>query len=512
MTETYLYKRKTGKETDYNVWFAFPECYSFSMSSLGYLWIFKEIDEMDNVFTERITTDTVNPTVRADKVDIIGFSFSFDMDFMNMFKIMEKYKIPFKSKDRDKTPLIFGGGPVLTANPEPYKDIFDFMVIGDGEGVNKKAVEICRENRNKPKTEILKILSEVEGIYVPYIHTADNPVKKGYSELKECVYTPILTDESFFPNTFILETSRGCYNCCGFCIASYLNLPARFVEYETIINTIELGLKHTNKIALLGALVSAHPKFEEICDYIRKKIESGKEIEMSISSMRANTLSPNIIKTLVATGQKNITIAIEASTERLRKVINKNIKEEDIFSAIRVSKENGLKGVKIYAMLGLPTETQEDIEGFITLGKKLKQEFKGFDITFSFSTFVPKPHTPFQWCGREGIKSLESKINYLKKEFHKMGMGAKFSSPKWDYYQAVLSLGDVTLTDYLIEVYKQGGKLGAYRSAAKKLNIDTDKIVSPKAPQKFTLPWDVININPGRDILLKEYNRLMNLN
>ena len=242
------------------------------MSSLGYLWIFKEIDEMDNVFTERIITDTVNPTVRADKVDIIGFSFSFDMDFMNMFKIMEKYKIPFKSKDRDETPLIFGGGPVLTANPEPYKDIFDFMVIGDGEGVNKKAVEICRENRNKPKTEILKILSEVEGIYVPYIHTADNPVKKGFSELKECVYTPILTDGSFFPNTFILETSRGCYNCCGFCIASYLNLPARFVEYETIINTIELGLKYTNKIALLGALVSAHPKFEEICDYIREKI------------------------------------------------------------------------------------------------------------------------------------------------------------------------------------------------------------------------------------------------
>ena len=507
MTETYLYKRDIGKKTDYNVWFAFPECYSFAMSSLGYLWIFKEIDEMDSVFVERITTDTTNPVLYPDKVNAIGFSFSFDMDFINMFKILEKYGIPIKSKDRDI--IIFGGGPVLTANPEPYKKIFDYIIIGDGEDVNREALQICRENKDKPKKEILKILSKIDGVYVPEIHTIENPVKKAHSELKHCVYTPILTEDSFFPNTFIIETSRGCYNRCGFCIASYLNLPARFVEYDKIIKLIDTGLQHTNKIALLGALVSAHPRFEDICEYIYNKVQAGQNIEMSISSMRANTLTPNIIKTLVATGQKNITIAIEASTERLRKVINKNIKEEDIFNAIRYSKENGLKGVKIYAMLGLPTETDEDIEGFISLGKKIKQEFKGFDVTFSFSTFVPKPHTPFQWCGREDVKSLEQKINFLKKEFHKIGMGAKFSSPKWDYYQAVLSLGDETLSDYLIEVYKLGGKLGAYRTAAKNLGIDTDKIVAPKDTNKFIPPWNVIDVNPGREMLLNEYNRLM---
>lgn len=507
MTETYLYERNIKKNTDYKVWFAFPECYSFSMSSLGYLWIFKEIDEMDGVFAERITTDTTNPILHSDTIDAIGFSFSFDMDFINMFKIMEKYGIPLKSKDRDI--IVFGGGPVLTANPEPYKEIFDYIIIGDGEGVNRDALRICLENKDKPKKEILKILSKMDGVYVPGIHTVENPVKKAHTELKHCVYTPILTEESFFPNTFIIETSRGCYNRCGFCIASYLNLPARFVEYDTLIKTIDFGLKHTNKIALLGALVSAHPRFEDICEYIYNKVQSGQNIEMSISSMRANTLTPKIIQTLVVTGQKNITIAIEASTERLRKVINKNIKEEDIFNAIRCSKENGLKGVKIYAMLGLPTERQEDVDGFITLGKRLKQEFKGFDITFSFSTFVPKPHTPFQWCGRENVKSLEQKINYLKKEFHKIGMVAKFSSPKWDYYQAVLSLGDATLTDYLIEVYKLGGKLGAYRAAARNLGIDTDKFVAPKDINAFIPPWDVIEVNPRRDILLNEYNRLM---
>lgn len=513
MSETYLYKRNLNKETDYNVWFAFPECDSFSLSSIGYLWLYKEIDESENIQVERLCTDTASTRIKPQEVDAIGFSFTFDMDFINIFKILEKYNIPLKSKDRNENhPIIFAGGPVLTANPEPYKDIFDFIVVGDGEGINLNAINICREHKYKKsdKTALLKDLSTVDGIYVPYLHTLDNPAKKSHSKLSECIHTPILSDKSFFQNTFIIETSRGCSNCCGFCIASYLNLPVRFVEYEKIIETIELGLKHTNKLALLGALVSAHPRFEDICKYIYDKIQSGQPIEMSISSMRANTLTPNIVKTLVAAGQKNITIAIEAATERLRKVVNKNITEEEIFNAVRISKENGLKGIKIYAMLGLPTETEDDVQEFIRLAKDLKREFKGFDITFSFSTFVPKPHTPLQWTAREDTKSLEKKINYLQKEFHKIGINARFSSAKWDYYQTLLSRGDSTLTDYIIEVYKQGGKIGAYKSAAKKLNIDTDKFVTRGFDtENFIPPWDIVDINPRRDILLKEYNRLM---
>ena len=523
MAEKYLYERNINKSTDYNVWFAFPECYSFSLSSLGYLWLFKELDEAENINAERITTDTEKTHIKPSDVDAIGFSFSFDMDFINIFKILEKYNIPLKASERnEKHPVIFGGGPVLTTNPEPYKEFFDFMIIGDGEGgksrgkygdksygVNLSALEICRENKTKPFSEYKDKLAELNGVYVPGINSYNNPVKKSTVNLEDCLYTPILSDESFFPNTFIIETSRGCSNCCGFCIASYLNLPVRFVSYETIIDRIEFGLKYTNKIALLGALVSAHPRFEDICDYIYKKIQAGVNIEMSISSMRANTLTPNIIKTLVAAGQKNITIAIEAATERLRKVVNKNITEEEIFNAIKVSKENGLKGIKIYAMLGLPTETKEDVEEFIRLARDLKKEFKGFDITFSFSTFVPKPHTPFQFLPREDTKSLEKKINCLQKEFHKMGINARFSSPKWDYFQTLLSRGDSSLTEYLIEVYKQGGKLGAYKSAAKKFGINTDKFVTEDINPNDEIPWNIIETNPKKEILQKEYERLM---
>jgi len=517
MPETFLYQRKQKKNDCYNVWFAFPECYSFSMSSLGYLWLFKELDEQEDIFVEKINTDTKKTFLRKENVNAIGFSFSFDMDFIKIFEILEKYNIPLKTKDRNEThPVIFAGGPVLTANPEPYKDFFDFIVVGDGEGVNTKSIRSCKTNPkwvNKDgkwqiNPDFYENLKQIEGVYLPYFHNTENPVKKAHSKLKECVYSPILTEDSFFPNTFIIETSRGCYNCCGFCIASYLNLPTRFVDYNTIIETIELGLKHTNKIALLGALVSAHPRFEDICNYIYQKIQSGEQIEMSISSMRANTLTPNIIKTLVAAGQKNITIAIEAASERLRKAINKNITEEQIFNAVKISKENGLKGIKIYAMLGLPTETETDVQEFIRLANGLKQEFKGFDITFSFSTFIPKPHTPLQWAAHEDTKSLEKKINYLQKEFHKIGMGARFSSPKWDYYQTLLSRGDSSLTDYLISVYKNGGKLGAYKKAAKEYKIDTDKFVTEKYSTEKEFPWDFIEISPRKELLIKEYNRL----
>ena len=208
-------------------------------------------------------------------------------------------------------------------------------------------------------------------------------------------------------------------------------------------------------------------------------------------------------------GQKNSTIAIEAASERLRKVINKNLKEEQILNAVKISRENGLKGLKIYSMIGIPTETQEDIEEFLTLAKKIKNENKGFNITFSFSTFVPKPHTPFQWCKREDSKSLEKKQKYLEKELAKLGMESKFSSIKWDYWQTLLSRGDETLTPFLIEVYQKGGKSGAYKSALKKLSVSTEKAINGFDLTE-PLPWDNIDIYPSKQLLINEYKRLMN--
>lgn len=506
-TEKYLYNRIIDKNSDFVMWMAFPGVYSFSMSSLGYLWMYKTIDEMEGINIERICSDTVNTKYNIADVKVFGFSFSFDMDFLTIFSMLEKYNLPLKASERNEKPLIFAGGPVVSANPEPYKEFFDFFIIGDGEDVNLKVIEICKNNQYKDKTEILKMLSDVEGVYVPKF---PKQVKKLTKRLTECIYTPILSENSFFKETFILEMSRGCANRCGFCLASYLNLPLRCVPYEELLKTIDLGLSYTNKIALLGAQISAHPHFHDVCKYIYDKIQNGEHIEMSVSSLRVDAITPEVVKTLVAAGQKNSTLAIEAGSDRLRRVINKNLTEEQIFKAVKIARDNGLKGLKFYGMIGLPTETQEDLQATIELAKKLKNENKGFDISFGFSSFVPKPNTPFQWCGREVTKTLEQKSNFLKKELHKLGITAHVSSIKWDYWQAVLSRGDASLNDFILDVYKNGGKLGAFKASAKKFNINTDCFATANYSFDANLPWDFIKISPGKEFLINENQKLIN--
>lgn len=504
--ERYLYNRINSKTSDFVMWMGFPGIYSFSMSSLGYLWMFKTIDEIDGVNIERICSDTENTQYNISEVKVFGFSFSFDMDFLTIFSMLEKYNLPLKAKNREKFPLIFAGGPVVSANPEPYKEFFDFFIIGDGEDVNLKVIDICKVNQARTKDYILKQLSEIEGVYVPQY---PKKVKKLTKKLSECIYTPVLSKNAFFKDTFILEMSRGCANRCGFCLASYLNLPLRCVPYDELLKTIDLGLKYTNKIALLGAQISAHPHFHDVCKYIYDKIQNGEQIEMSVSSLRVDAITPDVVKTLVAGGQKNSTLAIEAGSDRLRKVINKNLTENQIFEAVKIARANGLKGLKFYGMIGLPTETQSDLDEIVNLAKKLKKENKGFDISFGFSSFVPKPNTPFQWIGRESTKSLEEKSNFLKKELHKLGITAHISSIKWDYWQAVLSRGDSSLNDFVLKVYQYGGKLGAFKKAAKELKINTDSFATDNYSFTQDLPWDFIDIKPDKEFLIQENQRLI---
>ncbi len=507
-SDIYLYNRNISKNADYTVWLAFPGIRSFALSSLGYLWMFKDIDTFDDVNIEMLCTDTKTTKNRIENVNLIGFSFTFDTDFLSIFSILERFSIPLKSSERGKdNPLIFAGGPVVSANPVPYKEFFDFIIIGDGEDINLKVVEICKSCKYKSKVEVLEKLAELDGIYVPSI--VQKKVQKLTKRLESCVYTPIISSEAFFSNTFIIEMARGCANRCGFCLASYMNLPLRCAPYEDILKAIESGLKYTNKIALLGAQISAHPKFVEIFNFIDKKIKSGQQIEMSVSSLRVDAVRPEIIKTLVDAGQKNITLAIEAGSDRLRKVINKNLPKEKIFEAVKVSASAGLKGLKFYGMIGLPTETDEDINALVSLAEKIKKNYKSFDISFGFSSFVPKPNTPFQWIGREATKSLEQKAQYLKKEMHKLGVQVSVSSIKWDYWQAVLSRGGDGFADFLIDVYKNGGKLGDFKKSAKQHKINSDYYALGTFDFGANLPWDFIDIKPGKEFLQNECIKLL---
>ena len=289
--EIFLYEKAVKSNPEINIWLAFPAIYNFGLSSLGFMSIFKTLDLRPDYYVERIFTDTKSTDLSINQVDLMGFSFSFDTDFLTIFSMLEKYGIPLKGKDRQDThPIIFAGGPVITTNPAPYEDFFDFFVIGDGENVNLDIIKAYKDNKNLSKNDFLKLISDFEGVYVPSVSTGK--VKKLTKKLDECIYTPILSKNAFFPNTFIMEVARGCANRCGFCIASYLNLPLRFMPYEDIIKTIDFGLSHTNKIALLGAQLSAHPHFDKICNYIYEKIKHGQHIEMSVSSLRVDAITP----------------------------------------------------------------------------------------------------------------------------------------------------------------------------------------------------------------------------
>ena len=481
-----------------NLVMAYPAIEEFALSSLGYMYLYKTATEFDGINVERISTDNFS----CSKIDALSFSMSFDFDFMGVFEILSKLKLPFYAKDRTKDmPPVFAGGPVITTNPRPYEDFFDFMLIGDGEELIANVISILASNPDKESA--LKKIKNLEGVY-----SKGRTAIKRTESLNNVIYSPIVSEKSYFKNTFIIEVSRGCMNRCAFCTASYINLPFRSCDYNKIIEAIEFGLTKTNKIALLGAQISAHPDFDRIMNYLKEKIESGTNIELGISSLRTDSVTSNMVQTLVLGGQKHSTIAIEAASEKLRKFINKNLNEEQILNAVKISRENGLKGLKIYSMIGIPNEKQADIDEFIRLAEKLKSLNKGFNLEFSFSTFVPKPHTPLQWAKREDTKTLEKKQKYLEKELAKLGIKSKFSSAKWDYWQTVLSRSGDEIAPLLVYVYQNGGNISSYKKGVKELNINISKSIDGYNINE-PLPWDAISIEPRKELLKNELNRLL---
>lgn len=470
--EKFLYNRLNEKDPILNVWLAYPAIESFAMASLGYLSIFKMLDLDSSLYVERIYSDTKTYEIPLDCLDLIGFSMSFEIDILTIIKMLKKYQVPLKSKERDEdSPIIFAGGPVLMANPKPFEEFFDFISIGEKCSL-KLALDELKKYTNLTRNEKLKKLSEIEGIYVPRYPKAEIKIMRDNLN-DEIFYTPILSEKSYFSDSFVVEIERGCPKMCKFCLASWLNCPTRFVPLNKIIETIDFGLQYTNKLALMGAYVAGHPNFEDIIKHI-SKYSKNRPIELSISSLRADLADENLIKLLVKCNQKTATIALEAGSQKLRDYINKNLSDEQVLNTLRIAQINGLKGMKIYTMIGLPTESDEDIEALINLVKKMKAQVKSiggsFDITISTSTFIPKAQTPFENEERIDKKILENRFSYLKKEFHKLGITFRPSSVDWDIIQSILSRYDDTLADLLIEVVERGGNLGAFKQTWKEFH------------------------------------------
>lgn len=524
--ETYLYQPTPPQAEALRVGWAYPAPYAVAMSSLGYLSLFAQLDQRPDVAVERLYEETMTRSNIHDKA-LLGYSFSFELDILSILKTLETAGLPWYARDRaEQHPLVFAGGPVPMTNPEPYADFFDFLVIGEGEEILAEIVAFCQRNRGLDRPTLLHRLAvEVPGVYVPSLYLVDYgsdgsleritpchddlpfPIQKRFiSDMdSQVTSSPILTEQSYFANTFLVEVMRGCAHRCRFCLASYSMLPARGPSLEAIISRIQTGLKHTHKIGLLGALIADHPQFDELCDFLNTQ----EGLRVSGSSLRGDTLTPAIARTFKQGGQKQLTIAVESGSAKLRKRINKHLSHDEILTAARNVAEAGIPSLKLYAMVGLPDETEEDVLQTAELVRDIRKENPKLKVVLGCSSFVPKAWTPFQWQPRPVTKLLETRMRLLEKAVLKVA-DFRPQSPKWDFIQGVLSRGDRRLAPLLVRFYQLGGSAGSLNRAWKALQSEgislppLDGFALRERSETEILPWDVLHLGVSKEILWKE--------
>lgn len=441
--------------------------------------------------------------------ELMGFSVSWELDYINILNLLEEQQIPIRSCDRTENhPLIFGGGPVLTANPEPFADFFDIILLGDGEDLIPTFIDTYQTVRTANRVEQLKTLAQVPGIYIPSLYQpiysdATGPiqavepasgvpqvVKKQTYRGNVLLASTVVTEKAAWENIFMVEVVRSCPEMCRFCLASYLTLPFRTASLdESLIPAIERGLTVTKRLGLLGASVTQHPGFEELLDYINQPTYN--DVRLSIASVRTNTVNEKLAKTLVNHGTKSITIAVESGSERVRQTINKKLETADIETAVINAKTGGLSNVKLYGMAGIPGETETDLEATATMMQQLKKAAKGIKLTLGCSTFVPKAHTPFQWYGVN--KKAEKRLKFLQKNLRSQGIDFRPESYNWSVIQTLISRGDRRISNLLELTRHYGNSLGSYRRAFKELKGQLpplDYYVYDDWPLDQPLPWD----------------------
>lgn len=505
--EKLLFAPATANSDAIPVVFAFPNEYTVGITSLGYQVIWAMLAQRSDLAVGRLFTD-ISDSIPANP-ELMGFSVSWELDYINILNLLEQQQIPIRSCDRThQHPLIFGGGPVLTANPEPFADFFDIVLLGDGEDLIPTFIDTYKSVRFADRQEQLMELAQIPGIYIPSfyqpVYTSPNgpisrvePVSGVPAIVKKQTYrgnvllaSTVVTEKAAWENIFMVEVVRSCPEMCRFCLASYLTLPFRTASLdESLIPAIERGLGVTKRLGLLGASVTQHPGFEELLDYINQP--DYDDVRLSIASVRTNTVNEKLASTLVNHGTKSITIAVESGSERVRETINKKLETSDIEKAVVNAKVGGLSSVKLYGMAGIPGETEADLEATAAMMLQLKKAAKGLRLTLGCSTFVPKAHTPFQWYGV--TPKAEKRLKFLQKKLRSQGIDFRPESYNWSVIQTLISRGDRRISKLLELTRHYGDSLGSYRRAFKELKgklPPLDFYVYADWPTAQTLPWE----------------------
>lgn len=540
----------------------FPDLYEIGMSHQGLQILYHIVNAQENLLAERCycPDKDMEELLRSKDIplcslennrplqdfDLIGFTLPYELCYTNILTILDLAGIPLRAKDRgQEMPIVLGGGS-CSLNPEPVADFFDAILLGDGEEAILEIAECIRaaKENDTPRIAVLEQLAEIGGVYIPSFYEPVYKDNGSISEITVCnpkfpsVTRRVLADISqmdhllypLVPNSKIVhdrlgvEIARGCTRGCRFCQAGIIYRPVRERTPEQIFDIACQGIEHSgfNELALLSLSTGDYSCLSTALPQLMNRFAS-EAISVSMPSMRVGTLTPDLMDQIKRVRKTGFTLAPEAGSERLRRVINKGITEEDLLSTARDAFGLGWKVMKLYFMIGLPTETEEDIEAIVNLAKQTKQiaaQAGGggrLKINVSIGTFVPKPHTPFQWNGQISMEESRAKIQALKRMLPRKGINMKWHDPEQSFLEGVFSRGDRRLSSLLETAWKRGARLDGWsdyfnlsrwQEAADECGLLLDDYLLPREIDAV-LPWQHLQSGIEQDFFIEELKKGM---